>query len=279
MNPKKIMPSPSLQCLKSQRLNVMNKFSSSMSKASSCIGLDSKDRKEGEDEPEQKSELERRTVDAKRISTVSSLVATKSESEDGNKSSKGKESQRNNFGLYALKFQRNLTNHANNMIMSFRNDNCVRSKVTKLETMHADTESPKLEPMSSRLKHEYFEPCERADEFTLSNYEREPKEGDSYEVWNKPDQNANRANRTWRMSSGVKCNKPENDNSEDTVDEPSIRAPARPKRIKPLAPKINSIIAHDVANRPNHPIKHQYMDYESTQSMDNFDSDPNVLMI
>lgn len=259
----KILPSPSLPSLKVQRLNVLNKLSTIKG---SCIGLNSKD-----DGPEpnneqpvgQRTDLERRTVDTKHISTVSSLLATKSDCDDG-ESSKAKDSQRNNFGLYALKFHRNLATHANSMLLNFKRDSCVRSKGSKSsDEPSTATDSPTIDKaIKNRSKHEYFEPCDRAHanyNDTNGNYDDEFEEGCSVDVWKN-------TNRFQRNRSKI--------NPENIDHEPTVRAPVRPRRVKPLAPKANT--AKDGFNPVNH---HQYIGYERTQSMDDFDSDQNVMNI
>lgn len=271
-NPMKIIPSPSLPSLKVQRLNVLNKLSTLKG---SCIGLNAKDDADQTNQEQsgmQRSDLERRTVDTKHISTVSSLVATKTDSDDG-QSTNGKESQRNNFGLYALKFHRNLATHANSMLMNFKRDSCVRSKASKsIDTSPANSPTQN-KTLSNRSKHEYFEPCDRAHtNYNDANghYDDEFDEGCSVDIWNK-------TNRFQRNRQQFKME------SESVVSELNTtqRAPVRPRRVKPIAPKANSITAHD-ANIPKNSFNsanHQFMPYESVQSMDNFRSDQNVMNI
>lgn len=270
----KIIPSPSLPSLKVQRLNVLNKLSTLKG---SCIGLNAKDdgsetNQHDEQSNMQKSDLERRTVDSKHISTVSSLVATTADSDDG-QSPNAKESQRNNFGLYALKFHRNLATHANSMLMNFKRDSCVRSKASKsVETSPANSPTQN-KTLANRSKHEYFEPCDRPHtNYNDANehYDDEFDEGCSVDIWNK-------TNRFQRNRQQFKME------SESVVNGPNAttRAPVRPRRIKPIAPKANSIAAHDANTTKNsfNSANHQFMPYESVQSMDNFGSDQNVMNI
>lgn len=253
----KILPSPSLPSLKVQRLNVLNKLSTIKG---SCIGLNSKDdgpEPNNEQPVEQRNELERRTVDSKHISTVSSLVA------DDRESTNGKESQRNNFGLYALKFQRNVTTHANTMLMMIKRDNCKNAKASKSDEPSATDAPKRSKTVKHRSKHEQFEPCDRGHaNYNDANehYDDEFDEGCSVDVW---------TNRNQRF----------NNNMEHTIAGPNARAPIRPRRLKPIAPKANSIAAHDMNKTPKNDFNHQYMAYESIQSMERFDSDQNVMNI
>lgn len=264
-----MIPSPSLPSLKVQRLNVLNKLSTIKG---SCIGLNAKD--DGSDANNEQSneshesELERRTVDTKHISTVSSLMATKPDSDDA-KSSNGKESQRNNFGLYALKFHRNLATHANSMLMNFKRDSCVRSKGSKSDGPSAIDSPPLNTAVKNRSKHEQFEPCDRAQvqyHNANENYEDEFEGGCTVDVWN----NSNRFQRNQFKN-----------HSEIVEHVPTTRAPVRPKRVKPLAPKANSIAAHhaNMVNDDFNPMNNRYMTHERSQSFDSFDSDQNVMNI
>lgn len=276
--PMKILPSPSLPNLKVQRLNMLNKLSTLKG---SCIGLDATPEttdQRNEQAHEQSSDLERRTVDTKHISTVSSLVVNKTEVDEFGKKT-GKESQRNNFGLYALKFHRNVANHANNMLMNFKKDNNGNHKRTKSIKASGSVdidESPKFKQVTSnRSKHEYFEPCHQpnctADQ--RNQYESEHEDGGSVDIWN----NSKRFQRNRFIL-----------HSDDTPagatvtmmasNRPSTRMPVRPRRIKPIAPKANTNSAHDAnATKNTYNANHQY--YENTQSIDNFGSDQNVMNI
>lgn len=258
----KIIPSPSLPNLKVQRLNVLNKLSTMKG---SCIAINSNGATEQNTEPSASEHLERRTIDSKHISTVSSLVATKSEDDIGISSSKAKESQRNNFGLYALKFHRNLTTHANSMFMNFKKDIGKRSK-SSTKTVDESTvcESPEFNTArSNRSKHEYFEPCHQQIHYnrTGEQYDSEFDDGGSnIDVW----KNSNRFQRN-RFRSDL----------DNDVSEPNVRAPVRPRRIKPVAPKANLNAGHNV----DQTINQQYSPYEGTHHMDNFGSDQNVMNI
>lgn len=260
-NPMKMVPSPSLPNLKVQRLNVMNKLSSMKG---SCIAVNSNDGTEQQDTEQPPPEhLERRTIDSKHISTVSSLVATKSDDELA-KSSKAKESQCNNFGLYALKFHRNLATHANSMYVNFKKDIGKRSKVTSKsvdETTVHQNESPELysAARSNRTKHEHFEPCHQRTHQNGAKYDNEFDDYGNVNVWN------NNSNRFQR-------NRTIKHNSENVVNGPNARAPVRPRRIKPIAPKANSVPAASVTDR-------RVNAYERSQSIDSFDSDQNVMNI
>lgn len=263
-NPMKIIQSPSLPNLKVQRLNVLNKLSTIKGL---CISSSSDGTEHSVEQPapEHRCELERRTIDTKHISTVSSLVATNRDDDTG-KSSISKESQRNNFGLYALKFHRNLATHANKF-MNFKKDLDKRSKSSNNKTVAESTvcESPEFNASrANRSKHEYFKPCYEQTHYTGTGarYDREFDDGSNIEVWN----HSNRFQR----------NRLKND-SQNISNEPIVRAPIRPRRIKPVAPKAKSIAGHDIDVKKN--THQQYLPYESTQPMDDFDSDQNVMNI
>lgn len=260
-NPMKIIPSPSLPNLKVQRLNVLNKLSTIKG---SCIAINSDDGTEQntEHKPAQNEQLERRTIDSKHISTVSSLVATKSEDDVAGKSAK--ESQQNNFGLYALKFHRNLATHANTMFTNFKKDIGKRSKTSGKTTSDESTvsESPKFNTArANRSKHEYFEPCPQQTHYNGDDNEFDDNgSSTNIDVWN----NSNRFQR----------NRFKND-TDNIVNGPNARAPVRPRRIKPAAPKAYPIAAHDIEPTRNK----QYLPYKNTQNTEDFDSDQNVMNI
>lgn len=269
----KIIPSPSLPNLRVQRLNVLNKLSSMKG---SCIAINSNDGAEqsaaAAEAASSSEHLERRTIDTKHISTVSSLVATKSEDDICN-SSKAKESQRNNFGLYALKFHRNLSTHANSMIQSFKKDIGKRSKSCPKTVDETNvSESPEFNASrSNRSKHEYFEPCHQQIHYyhrsREHSYDSDFDDTKNIDIWN----NSNRFQRNNRFK-----NDPDND-----LSGPTARAPVRPRRIKPIAPKANLRAGHSVDTTKDkfQTINLQYSSYDdSTHSMDNFGSDDQNVM-
>lgn len=273
----KIIPSPSLPNLKVQRLNVMNKLSTLKG---SCIGINSNDGEQSGApaatvaiEASSSEHLERRTIDSKHISTVSSLVATKSE-DDICKSSKAKESQRNNFGLYALKFQRNLSTHANSMIQSFKKVEIgKRSKSAAPKTVHETnvSESPEFNSARSiRSKHEQFEPC-RQQQIQYRHRLKDHHYDSEFDDTN---------NIEWNDSNRFQRNRFKNDIDIDvSVPNPPNRAPVRPKRIKPIAPKANSNSGPkaNAARNSFQSIDLRYSSFDET-SMDNFESDDHNVM-
>lgn len=272
-NPMKIIPSPSLPNLKVQRLNVLNKLSSMKG---SCIAINSNDATEqnaaaAAAEPSSSEHLERRTIDSKHISTVSSLVATKSE-DDVCKSSKAKESQRNNFGLYALKFHRNLSTHANSMIQSFKKDIGKRSKSSAKTVNETNiSESPEFNAArANRSKHEQFEPCHQQIHYHRADEHHYDSEFDDTYTVNVFD-DSNRFQRNNRSKH----------ESESDVNGPNARAPVRPRRIKPTAPKANSRAGHNLEATKTtfQSIDLPYSSYDdTTHSVDNFGSDDHNVM-
>lgn len=276
-NPMKIIPSPSLPNLKVQRLNVLNKLSTMKG---SCIGINSSDGGTEQNaaaaaaaESSSSEHLERRTIDSKHISTVSSLVATKSE-DDICKSSKAKESQRNNFGLYALKFHRNLSTHANSMIQSFKKvDIGKRSKSTASKTVRETniSESPEFNSARAhRSKHEQFEPC-RQQQIQYHHRADDHHYDGEFDDTNNID---------WNDSNRFQRNRFKNDPDND-VNAQANRAPVRPRRIKPIAPKANSKFGSN-ANATRNSFQSIDLRYSSfddtTHSMDNFGSDDHNVM-
>lgn len=236
----------------------------------SCIAINSNDGTESNAEQSAPEHLERRTIDSKYISTVSSLVAIKPEDDLG-KSAKAKESQRNNFGLYALKFHRNLATHANSMFMNFKKDIGKRSKTSTKSSVNETTvsETPEFNAAdrANQSRHEYFEPCHQQ----ASHY----NDGDGAQYGSEFDDCSNVD--VWNNSNRFQRNRFKND-SDNVVNGPNARAPVRPRRIKPVAPKANSIAAHDIdaKKRTFPPINQQCLPYESTQSMDNYQNVMNI---
>lgn len=264
----KIIPSPSLPNLKVQRLNMLNKLSSLKG---SCIGLNGKD--DGGDSNQdqsnvQQSDLERRTVNTNHISTVSSLVATKSDADDG-QSTTAKESQRNNFGLYALKFHRNLATHANTMMMNFKRDSCVRSKGSKTDETTATDAIKRNKTIKHRSKHEQFQPCDR--QYTNHNIDSIEHYDDEYDEQCSIDV-SKKTNRFQRNRQQFKM-----ETANIDYEPSSTRVPIRPKRIKPIAPKANPIVAYETNDTNFTKNGRQYMVHERSQSMDSFESDQNVM--
>lgn len=262
--PKKILPPNPIPCLKIQGANIMNRlpnlgvFKGSCMSVNNADGDDSKNAStddNSKDEPKEKSDLQRRTVDAKHISTVSSLVA-KPESDDGNKSSKSKESQRNNFGLYALKFHRNLTAKANNVILNFKNDNSKRSKSSKLEVT-----APNID-----LKHEYFEACGHSIETAQYNYTAT----DEYcRIELNDDHNMNRTNSF-------------DNNSEQMTFSQRTIAPVRPRRMKSISPNPNSMVVTETnrTKKPPSAMRSRFVAYENAHNIDEkWTEDDSVLNI
>lgn len=266
--PKKILPSNSMPCLKIQGANIMNRLPLGIFK-STCVGANDSDGDGTKDEPkdapkdeiQDKNDLQRRTVDTKHISTVSSLVNTKSESDGNNKSSKAKESQRNNFGLYALKFHRNLTARANNVILNFKNDNTKRSKPSK-----ADLSAP-----NSELKHEYFEACGHSIESTQYNY---TATDDYCRIELNDDHNMNRSSSF------------DNNSDEMTFSQRTI-APVRPRRMKSISPNPNSIVVvgggsseTNKMKKPPSAMRSRFVAYDNAQKIDEkWTEDDSVLNI
>lgn len=263
-NPMKMVPSASLPNLKVQRLNVMNKLSSMKG---SCIATSSNDGTEQSGtehhENHEPEHLERRTIDSKHISTVSSLVATRSDDDDPDKSSKAKESQRNNFGLYALKFHRNLATHANTMFVNFKKDIGKRSKVSSKSADEPPvSESPEFDAArGNRSKHEYFEPCHRQRTHRNGNEAHYDSEFDDCRQTN-----------AWNNSNRFQRNRCENDSDDAINGPPNSRAPVRPRRIKPVAPKAKPVAAAHRADARNSFAR-------SIESIDSYGSDENVMNI
>lgn len=252
----------------------------------SCIGINSGDGDTVQSgapaaitaEASSSERLERRTIDSKHISTVSSLVATKSE-DNICKSLKAKESQRNNFGLYALKFHRNLSTHANSMIQSFKKvDIGKRSKSAASKTVHETdvSESPEFNSARSiRSKHEHFEPCRRRQHQIQYHHRTNDHHYDSeFDDTNNID---------WNDSNRFQRNRFKTDQPDIDVSGPNApnRAPVRPRRIKPIAPKanLNSGPNSNAARNSFQSIDLRYSSFEdSNHSMDNFGSDDHNVM-
>lgn len=259
-----------MPCLKIQGANIMNRIPSGMFKGS-CIGTKDNEGDESKDEPKEvardgtkeRSDLQRRTVDTKHISTVSSLVTSKTETDLSKKSTKDKDSQRNNFGLYALKFHRNLAARANNVILNFKSDNLKRSKSTK-----NNAEQPSAP--NNELKHEYFEACGHSIESAHYNY----NETDEYCKIELNDDHS--------MNIHMNRSNSFDTNTEQMTFKQRTIAPVRPRRMKSNSPNPNSMVVSETnkMKKPQNSIKSRFVAYENAPKIDEkWSEDDSVLNI
>lgn len=94
-----------------------------------------------------KNSLKRQTIDSKHISTISSII-DKSELES--KHIRRVETQKSNFGLYALKFNRNEAKRSASFNPS--------SSIERFQWSNEERQTSTIAP--NAIKHEYFEPCQ-----------------------------------------------------------------------------------------------------------------------
>lgn len=94
-----------------------------------------------------KNALERQTIDSKQISTISSIV---DKTEYESKQKRKIYNQKRNYGLYALKFNRN----------EAKRSTCIDSQFAPERKWLNDKRCISAPIASHELKHEYFESCE-----------------------------------------------------------------------------------------------------------------------
>lgn len=166
--------------------------------------------------------LERRTVDSAHISTISSLVdRTRRDS-----SLQMHESQKENFGLYALKYNRSVASQRGSALGILSTN--VRSPQRKFSAHSSGSAG------AGDCIHEHFQPCQTGRDYGANSVPNERNGNEYYKIQFDGDECSKGSNGLAPTKTNKNCRNIKIQQIESDTNRQTVRAPTPPKRVKNL---------------------------------------------